>query len=230
MFGAFITNELLAMDEQFNNRYPGRPDSTKLNEMTAWIEEVERSELMNEPQLTIPGLKVREILDVGYIYARISSVLYALHIKNFLYLLIAEYDLAVKVAKKETKKETLYRILNEYGINTTNPRDEITIKWCENALKQDRAPDRMRYAKMWHDVLRCEIADGNERGNPQALHRAAFLTEQKEVVEKFLDVLDTTRTVVGPMEGWEYALNTKFSRPKSEEALGTPRTIARPAE
>ncbi|MCX7343395.1 MAG: hypothetical protein NT128_04550 [Proteobacteria bacterium] len=165
IFGAFITNELLATDEQYPDHYAGKPNSGQLNEM-AWSIYA----MQQESGLEIPDLDIRGIIKVGYCYARLSSVVYALQLAT----------------QKEINAATLDKILNSFAINTVNPSDGVTIRWRENALKQDRAPNPREYAQMWHDVLRCEIEDGNEIGNPQALHCADFLSEQKGIVERFL--------------------------------------------
>ena len=165
MFGVFITNELLAMDEQYSRHYSGRPGSTQLIEMASWIEGKQ-----SHSGLTIQGLDVPGVIQIGYNYARLPSVVYALLLANH----------------EEANATTLDRILNSFGINSVNPSDGVTIRWRANALEQNRAPSIREYAQMWHDVLRCEIADGNEIGNPQALHCADFLSEQKGIVERFL--------------------------------------------
>jgi hypothetical protein len=179
MFSAFITNALLAMDDsadRYPNHYAGKPNAGQLSGMASWIEEKQSCR-----GLTIPGLDVPKVIQIGYNYARLSPVIHALLLAN----------------NEEANAVTLDRTLNGFGINTTSPRDGVTIRWRANALEQKSAPSSREYAQMWHDVLRCEIADGNEEGNPQAKHCSLFLTEQKGIVERFLA---STQTVAKPAE------------------------------
>ena len=51
MFGAFVSGDLLAMDEQYPNHYSGKPNSSQLTEVVNWINKKQHNSGLTIPEL-----------------------------------------------------------------------------------------------------------------------------------------------------------------------------------